>query len=72
MTGDALRLPDHLGHVRQAIERIARYTAGMDEAAFRRDILVQDAVIRNFEVLSEDLRHGQRIETLTIVDPFRA
>ena len=30
----ALRAPDYLDHILQAIERIARYTAGMNEAEF--------------------------------------
>lgn len=62
MTGDASRVPDYLEHVQQAIERIARYTAGMDEAAFRHDTLVQDAVIRNFEVIGEACRNILRDE----------
>ena len=34
MSKDPLRLPDYLGHILQAIERIHRYTHGFDEAAF--------------------------------------
>lgn len=49
----ALRIPDYLGHILQAIERIARYTADMDEVAFLNSELVQDAVIRNIEILGE-------------------
>ena len=30
----ALRVTDYLGHIVQAIERIDRYTANLDEAAF--------------------------------------
>lgn len=30
----ALRVPDDLEHILQAIERIGRYTADMDEAGF--------------------------------------
>lgn len=30
----ALRVPDYLGHILKAIERIERYTADMDEVAF--------------------------------------
>jgi uncharacterized protein with HEPN domain len=30
----APRVPDYLGHILKAIERIVRYTEGMDEAAF--------------------------------------
>ena len=40
-------------HITKAIERIARYTKGMDEAAFLNNELVQDAVIRNLEIIGE-------------------
>jgi uncharacterized protein with HEPN domain len=49
----ALRVPDVLGHILEAIERIERYTEGMDEVAFLNSELVQDAVIRNLEILGE-------------------
>jgi uncharacterized protein with HEPN domain len=41
------RLLDYLTHIRTAIERIVRYTAGLDIEAFRLDERTQDAVIRN-------------------------
>lgn len=37
----------------QAIERIGRYTEDLDEVAFLQNELVQDAVIRNLEILGE-------------------
>ena len=49
----ALRVPDYLGHILKAIERIDRYTADMDEVAFLSSELVQDAVIRNIEIIGE-------------------
>jgi len=49
----ALRVWDYLGHILNAIERIDRYTAHMDEAAFLNSELVQDAVIRNIEIIGE-------------------
>ena len=49
----ALRVPDYLGHILKAIERIERYTAKMDEATFLNSELVQDAVIRNIEIIGE-------------------
>lgn len=49
----AQRVPDYLAHMVQALERIARYTQGMDQAAFEADELVQDAVLRNIETLGE-------------------
>ncbi|MBV8036525.1 DUF86 domain-containing protein [Roseateles sp.] len=53
MNVDSRRLPDYLKHIAEAIERIRRYTAGMDKSAFLGNALVQDAVIRNFEILGE-------------------
>ncbi len=53
MKHDDLRLPDYLGHILEAIERIDRYTEGMDDVAFAQNTLVQDAVIRNFEIIGE-------------------
>lgn len=49
----ALRVPDYLGHILKAIERIDRYTANLDEVGFLASELVQDAVIRNFEIIGE-------------------
>lgn len=47
------RLADYLNHIFEAIERIDRYTAHMDEALFLQDDMVQDAVIRNLEIIGE-------------------
>ena len=47
------RLADYLAHIIEAIERIHRYINGMDESAFLNNQLVQDAVIRNFEIIGE-------------------
>ncbi len=49
----ALRVPDYLGHILQAIERIGRYTADLDEVGFLRNEMAQDAVIRNIEIIGE-------------------
>jgi uncharacterized protein with HEPN domain len=54
------RLADYLSHILTAIQRIGEYTADLDLEAFRTDALVQDAVIRNIEVLGEA---SHRIET---------
>jgi uncharacterized protein with HEPN domain len=53
MTRDQQRLADYLAHILEAIERIGRYTGHMDEVAFLNDPLVQDAVIRNLEIIGE-------------------
>jgi uncharacterized protein with HEPN domain len=56
----ALRVPDYLGHILKAIERIQRYTADLDELGFLGNELVQDAVIRNIEILGEAANNIQR------------
>lgn len=53
MTKDEQRLADYLRHIADAIARIGRYTAELDEAAFLGDELVQDAAIRNLEIIGE-------------------
>ena len=53
MSRDPQRLSDYLAHILEAIERIDRYTEDMDEVAFLNNELVQDAVIRNFEIIGE-------------------
>lgn len=57
----ALRVPDYLGHILKAMERIERYTAGLDEAGFLCNELVQDAVIRNIEIIGEASNNIQRV-----------
>lgn len=56
----APRLPDYLGHILDAIDRIFRYVDDMDEPAFLVDSKTQDAVIRNFEVIGEAARNIER------------
>jgi uncharacterized protein with HEPN domain len=51
------RLRDYLGHILEAIERINRYTAGMDRPGFQSAEQTQDAVIRNFEIIGEASRN---------------
>lgn len=60
MSKDALRLPDYLSHIAQAIERIDTYLAGMDKNAWLHSTLVQDAVIRNIEIIGEASRNVQK------------
>ena len=54
----ALRVPDYLGHILQAIERIGRYTADLDEVGFLRNEMAQDAVIRNIEIIGDAIVVG--------------
>jgi uncharacterized protein with HEPN domain len=57
-----LRVPDYLGHILKAMERIGRYTSGMTEMAFLQSELVQDAVIRNIEIIGEASNSIQRVD----------
>ena len=65
MSGKDLRLPDYLGHIIEAIDRIESYLVGMDKAAFCASKLFTDAVIRNIEVIGEASnnvrKHASRI-----------
>jgi uncharacterized protein with HEPN domain len=51
MSRDPLRLADYLDHILEAIQRIQDYCADLDETGFLSTPLVQDAVIRNFEII---------------------
>ena len=61
MSRDPQRLPDYLGHILEAIERIQHYVDDMDELGFLGSKLVQDAVIRNLEVIGEASRNIERV-----------
>ena len=64
MTQDPIRVPDYLEHIIQAIERIKRYTDDMSEVAFLENELVQDAVIRNIEIIGEAARNIERNDSI--------
>jgi len=57
---DILRVPDYLGHILEAIERIHLYIEDIDEVAFLADRKTQDAVIRNFEIIGEAAHNIER------------
>jgi hypothetical protein len=44
---------DSLSDIREAIGRVAAYTAGMTYETFVADTKIQDAVIRNLEIIGE-------------------
>jgi len=56
----ALRVPDYLEHILHAIARIDHYTEDLDEVGFLNNTLVQDAVIRNIEIIGEASNNIQR------------
>lgn len=57
MKRDDDQLREYLGHILEAIERIEKYVEDMDEIAFLENELVQDAVIRNLEIIGEASRN---------------
>jgi uncharacterized protein with HEPN domain len=60
MNKDQLRIPDYLEHILAAIQRINRYTHGMTELDFIENEQVQDAVLRNIEIIGEAARNIER------------
>ena len=53
MTEARSRDPSYLEHMLEAIERIQRYVGRKRRAGFLGDALLQDAVIRNIEIVGE-------------------
>jgi uncharacterized protein with HEPN domain len=53
MSGHPLRVRDYLGHRLDAAGQIGIYTRGKTAEQFAVDRLLQDAVIRNIEILGE-------------------
>ena len=43
----------YLNHIKASIEKISSYTRNLDEDAFNDNQLIQDAVIRQFEIIGE-------------------
>jgi uncharacterized protein with HEPN domain len=61
MSRDPLRLSDYLGHILEAIARIHEYLEDVDEVGFLSNRLIQDAVIRNFEIIGEASKNVERV-----------
>ena len=53
----------YIEHIKTCISRIQEYTREIDEGDFLKNNLIQDAVIRNFEIIGE--------ETKKLDDDFR-
>lgn len=58
----ALRIPDYLEHIAEAIERIEEYTADVDQLRFMNTRLIQDAVVRNIEIIGEAAKNIQNVD----------
>ena len=61
MSRDPLRLGDYLGHILDAIKQIQNYCKDIDEVTFHSNRLIQDAVIRNFEIIGEASKNVERV-----------
>ena len=61
MSRDPLRLADYLGHILEAISQIQNYCEDIDEVSFLENRLIQDAVIRNFEIIGEASKNIERV-----------
>ena len=53
MNKEDLTAKDFLQHILEAADRVLRYTKGMGRKKFSADTMVQDAVIRNVEIIGE-------------------
>jgi|SRR6185312_822168 uncharacterized protein with HEPN domain len=62
MKNDPARTPVFLRHILEAITRISGYTQGMSAEDFARNLLVQDAVIRNIEIMGEAARNIEALD----------
>lgn len=56
MSSHAERLDDYLGHMLDAADQIQQYLSGKSAHDFFADRMLQDAVIRNIEILGEAAR----------------
>lgn len=61
MSRDPLRLGDYLDHILEAIGRIQKYCEDVDEVSFLSNQLIQDAVVRNFEIIGEASKNVERV-----------
>ena len=61
MSRDPLRLGDYLGHTLWCYRQIQNYCEDIDEVTFHSNRLIQDAVIRNFEIIGEASKNVERV-----------
>ena len=52
-----LRAPDYFEHLLLSCDRILQYTSGITHEQFMAESMVQDAVLRNVEILGEATRN---------------
>ena len=47
----------YLGHIIEAINRINKYTKGLEKGKFLKNNLVKDATVRNIEIIGEAVKN---------------
>jgi uncharacterized protein with HEPN domain len=47
----------YIRHMADSLDKILSYTSGMDQQGFLGNTLVQDGVIRQFEIMGEAVKH---------------
>ncbi len=47
----------YLGHIIEAINRINKYTKGLSKDEFLKNILIEDATVRNIEIIGEAVKN---------------
>jgi uncharacterized protein with HEPN domain len=55
------RVEDYLAHIAEAISRATSYVQSFDSEAFAQDQRVQDAVVRNIEIIGEAVTQINRV-----------
>lgn len=60
MSREDLRVADYLGHMLEAIGRIHEYTGAVGYEDFLRAKVIQDAVLRNIEIIGEAARNIEK------------
>jgi uncharacterized protein with HEPN domain len=63
----------YLIHISECIERIESYVSGTDKEAFMASSLVQDAVIRNLQIMAESTQRlsDQLKESQPMIDWYK-
>lgn len=62
MSVERTRFDECVSHIIEAVERIETYTFNLDMLAFKANTLVQDAVIRNIEIIGEAAGRLQKLD----------
>ena len=60
----AVRVPEYLQHIVDAIDRATGYVAGMDVETFEADSRTQDAVLHSLQII------GEAANKIRAVDPY--